>query len=151
MRNLTRLVAVHNPFYLLSAAFFLHATGAWAQQQGRELPDLVRMSLIGGYLTLMTGIRIERRPRALVAYWGYGDVDGDWYTRPSEHYRKAVPLIAKEDAYKGVGDEFLVATGQSVACTGHGDQLVGHPVPGEFLLHVHRELVRNVSVLRAVD
>ena len=44
-----------NPFYLLSAAFFLHATGVWAQQQGRELPDAVRMALIGGYLTMMAG------------------------------------------------------------------------------------------------
>jgi hypothetical protein len=43
-----------NPFYLLSAASFLHATGVWAQQQGRELPDVVRMSLIGSYLLLMT-------------------------------------------------------------------------------------------------
>src|SRR5690349_21133256 len=42
-----------NPFYLLSAASFLHATGVWAQQQGRELPDTVRMGLIGGYLLLM--------------------------------------------------------------------------------------------------
>ena len=42
----------------------------------------------GGYLTLMTGNRVKPRPTALVAYWGYGDVDGDWYTKPSEHYRK---------------------------------------------------------------
>jgi hypothetical protein len=42
-----------NPFYLLSAASFLHATGVWAQQQGRELPDAVRMGLIAGYLLLM--------------------------------------------------------------------------------------------------
>src|SRR5438093_1260470 len=40
---------------------------------------------------------------ALVAYWGYGDVDGDWYTKPSEFYRKQVPLIDKADADKGVG------------------------------------------------
>src|SRR4030095_7155985 len=45
----------------------------------------------------------EPRPTALVAYWGYGDVDGAWYTQPSEHYRKARPLVSKEDAYKGMG------------------------------------------------
>ena len=38
------------------------------------------------------------KPRALVAYWGYGDVDGDWYTKPSEHYRKQ-PLVSKEEAF----------------------------------------------------
>jgi pimeloyl-ACP methyl ester carboxylesterase len=49
------------------------------------------------------------RPRALVAYWGYGDVDGDWYTKPSEHYRKA-PLVSREDALKAVGHGVLTGT-----------------------------------------
>jgi acetyl esterase/lipase len=57
----------------------------------------------GGYLTMMTGICVEPRPTALVGYWGYGDVDGDWYTKPSEHYRKASPLVSKEDAHAGIG------------------------------------------------
>ena len=61
----------------------------------------------GGYLALMSGICVEPRPTALVAYWGYGDVDGDWYTQPSAHYRQAVPLIAKEEAYGGVGGKVL--------------------------------------------
>ena len=42
-----------NPFYLLSAAAFLHATGIWAGQQGRELPDQTRLALIGSYLVAM--------------------------------------------------------------------------------------------------
>jgi acetyl esterase/lipase len=57
----------------------------------------------GGYLTLMTGVVARPRPAALVAYWGYGDVDGAWYTRPSEFYRRQVPLIDRDAAYKGVG------------------------------------------------
>jgi acetyl esterase/lipase len=56
----------------------------------------------GGYLTMMTGICVEPRPTALVAYWGYGDVDGPWYVEPSEFYRKS-PLVAKDDAYRAVG------------------------------------------------
>jgi acetyl esterase/lipase len=63
----------------------------------------------GGYLTLMTGFAVKPRPRALVAYWGYGDVDGDWYTKPSDHYRKQ-PLVGKEEAYKGVGGKVLPGT-----------------------------------------
>jgi pimeloyl-ACP methyl ester carboxylesterase len=58
---------------------------------------------------LMTGIRIKPRPTALVAYWGYGDVDGDWYTEPSEHYRKQA-LVSKEEAYKGVGGKVLTGS-----------------------------------------
>lgn len=57
----------------------------------------------GGYLTLMTGVVVKPRPAALVAYWGYGDVDGEWYTKPSEFYRKTVPLIDRADALRGVG------------------------------------------------
>jgi acetyl esterase/lipase len=57
----------------------------------------------GGYLTLLCGTGPAPRPRALVAYWGYGDVDGDWYTRPSEHYRKTQPLVSREDAMQVVG------------------------------------------------
>ncbi len=57
----------------------------------------------GGYLTLLAGARVRPRPTALVAYWGYGDVDGDWYAKPSEHYRTAVPLVSREDALAAVG------------------------------------------------
>jgi acetyl esterase/lipase len=64
----------------------------------------------GGYLTLMTGPRMKPRPSALVAYWGYGDVDGDWYTKPSEHYRTSAALVSKEVAYQGVGGKVLTGT-----------------------------------------
>src|SRR5262249_24426789 len=66
----------------------------WLHGQGPQLlhldPDRVVVTggSAGGYLTLMTGCCVKPRPRALVAFWGYGDVDGAWYTRPSEHYRK---------------------------------------------------------------
>jgi acetyl esterase/lipase len=88
----------------------------WLREQGpKELhidPDRIVATggSAGGYLTLMSGFCVKPRPRALVAYWGYGDVDGDWYTRPSEFYRKNSPLVSKEDAYKGVGDKVLTAS-----------------------------------------
>jgi acetyl esterase/lipase len=63
----------------------------------------------GGYLTLMTGICVEPRPTALVAYWGYGDVDGDWYVKPSEFYRKQ-PLVPKDEAYGAVGKKELTGS-----------------------------------------
>jgi acetyl esterase/lipase len=87
----------------------------WLHEQGPKLlhadPDRVVVAggSAGGYLTLMTGCAVKPRPRALVAYWGYGDVDGDWYTKPSAHYRKQA-LVSKEDAYKGVGGKVLPGT-----------------------------------------
>ncbi len=61
----------------------------------------------GGYLTMMTGCAVEPRPVALVAYFGYGDIDGPWLTTPSEHYRKTVPLIDEATARGVVGGEVL--------------------------------------------
>ncbi len=81
---------------------------AWLRKDGPKLlhMDPERMVITGGsaggYLTLTMGARLKEKPKALVAYWGYGDVDGEWYTKPSEHYRTALPLISKEDAYKAV-------------------------------------------------
>src|SRR5262249_18787253 len=80
----------------------------WLRERGPKLlhidPDRLAVAggSAGGYLTLMAGVRVRPRPRALVAYWGYGDVDGDWYTKPSEHYRKQ-PLVSSDEARKAVG------------------------------------------------
>jgi acetyl esterase/lipase len=88
----------------------------WLREKGPDLlhinPDriIVTGGSAGGYLTLMTGFAVKPRPRALVAYWGYGDVDGDWYTKPSAFYRKALPLVPKEEAEKAVGAKVLTGT-----------------------------------------
>jgi acetyl esterase/lipase len=88
----------------------------WLHEQGPKLLHVNPERLVvaggsaGGYLTMLTGTRIKPKPRALVAYWGYGDVDGPWYTQPSEHYRKAAPLVSKEEAYRAVGGRVLTGT-----------------------------------------
>jgi acetyl esterase/lipase len=81
---------------------------AWIEADGRKLAHLDPSRLVvtggsaGGYLTLMVGVVVRPRPRALVAYWGYGDLDGAWYMQPSEYYRTAGPLISREEALKGL-------------------------------------------------
>jgi acetyl esterase/lipase len=88
----------------------------WLREQGPKLLHIDPARLVvaggsaGGYLTLMTGFHIKPRPTALVAYWGYGDVDGTWYTQPSDHYRKQVPLIDRQEAYKGVGHKVVTGS-----------------------------------------
>lgn len=47
----------------------------------------------GGYLTLVAGYRARPRPKALVALWGYGDLVGDWYSKPSPHPRHNVKKV----------------------------------------------------------
>ncbi|MAG92978.1 MAG: hypothetical protein CMJ48_04425 [Planctomycetaceae bacterium] len=86
----------------------------WVQQSGPELfgADPSRMVIAGasagGYLTLMSGIVADPPPTALVSYWGFGDVDGDWTTSPNAAYRKG-KLVTKEDAWAGVGKEVLTS------------------------------------------
>jgi acetyl esterase/lipase len=88
----------------------------WVRQEGPAASGLDPERIVvaggsaGGYLTMMTGWCVDPRPKALVAYWGYGDVDGAWYTKPSEHYRTTIPLIDREIAYQAVGGPVLTET-----------------------------------------
>jgi acetyl esterase/lipase len=98
----------------------------WVRDKGPGLlhvdPDrlVVAGGSAGGYLTMMTGICVEPRPRALVAYWGYGDVDGDWYTKPSDFYRRQA-LVSKEEALAAVNRGVLTNTeGKTVDSKGRG-------------------------------
>jgi acetyl esterase/lipase len=51
----------------------------------------------GGYLTLLAGVRFRPRPRALVSFYGYGDISGAWYTEPSPYYCQ-MPPVSEEQA-----------------------------------------------------
>lgn len=90
---------------------------AWVRQSGPRLfaadPSrlVVAGASAGGYLALMSGITAEPPPTAIVSYWGFGDVDGDWTTQPSEAYRKG-KLIDKQQAWAGVGRQVLTETNQ---------------------------------------
>jgi acetyl esterase/lipase len=84
----------------------------WMRERGPELFHITRDHIAivgnsaGGYLTLMAGIRLRPRPRALVSFYGYGDITGEWTTRPSEFYLDG-DRIKSEDAEKVVGEKVL--------------------------------------------
>lgn len=88
---------------------------AWVRKSGPEVFAAEPQRLVvagasaGGYLALMSGVIAEPPPTAIVSYWGFGDVDGDWTIQPSESYRKG-KLIDKQDAWSGVGKEVLTET-----------------------------------------
>ena len=52
----------------------------------------------GGCLTLVTGDRVQPRPTVLVSFWGYGDLVGHWYSRPSPHPRHNKVKNTEEEA-----------------------------------------------------
>ncbi len=88
----------------------------WIRREGPALfgADPARLAVVGysagGYLTLMTGICVEPAPQVLVSYFGYGDIDGAWYTQPDTYYCTQVEQIAEADARAAVGAGVLTGT-----------------------------------------
>lgn len=56
----------------------------------------------GGYLTLVTGYRVQPAPQGLVSFWGYGDLVGPWYSSPSKHPRHNQTKPTRDVAWKQV-------------------------------------------------
>ncbi|MEK7406366.1 MAG: alpha/beta hydrolase [Acidobacteriota bacterium] len=87
----------------------------WLRAQGPRLfridPDRIAVvgHSAGGYLTLTCGHRLRPRPAALVSFYGYGDIAGDWYSRPDPFYSRQ-PAVSKEEAWQTVGREPLSGT-----------------------------------------
>jgi acetyl esterase/lipase len=79
----------------------------WVRKEAGSLGiDADRLAVCGGsaggYLTLMTGFCVQPRPKALVSFWGYGDIVGPWYSRPDPFYLKQ-PAVSREEALAAVG------------------------------------------------
>jgi acetyl esterase/lipase len=80
----------------------------WVNEQGPKLfqGDPSRTAVIGasagGYLTLTSGYRARPRPTVLVSFFGYGDLIGDWYSRPSPHACHHRIRMTREEALRQV-------------------------------------------------
>lgn len=78
----------------------------WVRGEGARLygfdPEKVAVlgKSAGGYLALLSGT-FSDPPNAVVSFYGYGDLLGEWYTCPSPHYLKQ-PLVPREDAERCV-------------------------------------------------
>jgi acetyl esterase/lipase len=81
----------------------------WVRRRGPELAgiDPERIAVVGhsagGYLALMSGFCVKPRPRAIVSFYGYGDIVGSWYSRPDPFYSRK-PAVAMDEAYAAVGN-----------------------------------------------
>ncbi len=80
----------------------------WIRERGPELfaADPNKLAVMGGsaggYLTLTAGFRVQPRPQVLLAFWGYGDLIGDWYSQPSPHPRHHRSQLSEEEAWQQV-------------------------------------------------
>ena len=65
--------------------------------------DPSRLGIIGhsagGYLALHMGHVLEQRPRAIVSFYGYGDLLGKWYVEPDPHYAALAPITRDRAAH----------------------------------------------------
>ncbi|MEN1967438.1 alpha/beta hydrolase [Lentibacillus sp. N15] len=65
----------------------------WLKDKGNEEYDFdsERIAVVGtsagGYLALLSGT-FDVKPKAIVSFYGYGNILASWYTRPSAHFTK---------------------------------------------------------------
>jgi acetyl esterase/lipase len=84
----------------------------WVRTEGPHLfnADPARIAVVGqsagAYLALMEGVRATPRVQAIVSFYGYGNISGEWYSRPDAVFLKQ-PLVTKEEAYRVVGGPVL--------------------------------------------
>jgi acetyl esterase/lipase len=85
----------------------VEAAYAWLVAEGPVLfnidPDRVAVvgHSAGGYLALLAGHRVTPAPKALVVFYGYGDLTGDWATQPSISHSQG-EQIARKDAERAL-------------------------------------------------
>lgn len=72
----------------------------WLKTQGPELLEIDQDRIFisggsaGGYLSLLSGT-FEHKPKAIVSFYGYGDITGKWAADPSAYFR-AMARVPKE-------------------------------------------------------
>jgi acetyl esterase/lipase len=87
----------------------------WVRTEGPSLfnidPDRIAVvgHSAGGYLTLMAGFCLDPRPKALVSFYGYGNITGPWYSQADSFYNQR-PAISKKQAFAVVGDSIISGT-----------------------------------------
>ncbi|ETN91615.1 Carboxylesterase LipF [Gammaproteobacteria bacterium MOLA455] len=89
---------------------------AWLRREGPHLfkadPErIVVMGMsAGGYLALISGFSLSPRPKALVSFYGYGDITGEWQSKPCSFYMETQPIVSKESAYKAYTEKVITNT-----------------------------------------
>lgn len=84
----------------------IEAAFTWLEKEGvrRFYIDSERMVVVGGsaggYLALVTGYRVNPKPQALVALYGYGELNADWYTKPNPYPNYNMEKYTREEAMR---------------------------------------------------
>lgn len=62
----------------------------------------------GAYLALVAGYTAKHKPAAIVSFYGYGDIQADWYTKPDSFFL-AMPLIREDEVAKMIHDTAIAS------------------------------------------
>ncbi len=89
---------------------------AWIRAQADRLKiDSSRIAVMGhsagGYLALSAAHRFQPRPRAVVSFYGYGELTADWYTRPARPYTDEAK-VSRRKAFAAVGTQAISETNE---------------------------------------
>lgn len=85
----------------------------WIRNEGPELfgADPERIAVVGwsagGYLALVAGYRFSPRPRAVVSFYGYGDLTEPWCTEPKQAYLREYSPVPESVALQAVGNSII--------------------------------------------
>tara|TARA_R110000850_G_scaffold73969_14_gene162245 strand:+ start:2281 stop:3267 length:987 start_codon:yes stop_codon:yes gene_type:complete len=94
----------------------VHDAIAWIRKDGPELfkadPSrlVVAGASAGGYLAQMSGIAQDAPPLAIVSYWGYGDILGEWCTKPNSSFGGKQEPPTREEAFADIKDTPITQT-----------------------------------------
>jgi acetyl esterase/lipase len=135
----------------------------WIRSEGPSIlnidPDHIAVvgHSAGGYLTLMAGFRLIPRPKALVSFYGYGDITSDWYSKPDSFYNQMKP-VSQDQAFQSIGDTIIsgITTEQLgnnrflfyLYCRQHGlwpIEVSGHNPEKENIWFDDYEPIRNIT------
>ena len=87
----------------------------WVHRQGPDLFYIDPEKIVvvghssGGYLALMAGLHAHPRPKAVVSFYGYGNITESWCNTPCPHYSKDV-LVSEEIAYAGIENHAIAGS-----------------------------------------
>jgi acetyl esterase/lipase len=112
----------------------VEAAYGWLVAEGPTLlnVDPKRIAIVGhsagGYLSLLMGHRVTPPPKALVAFYGYGDLTAEWATEPSASHNSG-QQISRNDAERALRRS-------RQACVPTGAQLEGR---FDFYVHARQQ------------
>jgi acetyl esterase/lipase len=81
----------------------------WIQSESEKIGiDARRIAIVGhsagGYLALSAALHLA--PKAVISFYGYGDISGEWATKPNPFYRQQ-GLISEDSAFQNIGSETI--------------------------------------------